>query len=203
MRSGFAAILILGLVMAAFALGGAFYLKQKSSPTPPINNQPIIKSSPQASSSPADETVHTDEGSANWKTYANSVLGYTIKYPEGYKIQPLDERDIEITRIGVKYGGQEGKVALGGMGILYKGDNGLDSNDEIAVMQTKPTTINGYQARQTLKKTETPYVDGIYITDSNNKRVVGIGINTAGDVGFEERTYIIFHQILSTFTFSR
>ena len=29
-----------------------------------------------------------------------------IKYPEGFKIEPLSERDIEITRIGVKYGGQ-------------------------------------------------------------------------------------------------
>ena len=78
MRRGFATILILGLVVAAFALGGAFYVKQRPSPTPPINNQPTIKSSPQASPSPLSSPADT----SNWKTYTNNEFNFEFKYPK-------------------------------------------------------------------------------------------------------------------------
>ena len=82
-RRGFAAILILGLVVAAFALGGAFYLKQRST------TQPIVKQSPQASPSPAETAdLKTYTIDTNKKTFTDNKYKYSFNYPSDFKTFP-------------------------------------------------------------------------------------------------------------------
>ncbi len=83
MQKGFAPIFLLIGVFVVAAISGAYYLgtlKNKSQPTPPPNS---ITSSqtPQATASPApDET-------ANWKSYIDTDLGITFKYPTTWEVK--------------------------------------------------------------------------------------------------------------------
>lgn len=85
LRNGYLAppvIIILALitfgVAATFILQTIFFAKDK---TPSSS----VKSSP---SPTTDETVYTDEGSANWKTYTNDKWEWKVTYPENWKIAP-------------------------------------------------------------------------------------------------------------------
>lgn len=68
---GFAGILILILIVAAVAAGGAFYLARQS--TLPLGGTATQSASPTPLA--ADETV-------DWKTYTSSKRGFSIKYPK-------------------------------------------------------------------------------------------------------------------------
>ncbi|PIR80340.1 MAG: hypothetical protein COU25_00640 [Candidatus Levybacteria bacterium CG10_big_fil_rev_8_21_14_0_10_35_13] len=138
---------------------------------------------------------------ANWKTYVNTVLGYEIKYPKDINIEKLNERDILVTRLDVPYGGQEGKVPTGGMTIYYRGDEGLEKGNDLPGDPATKTTINGFPALQVKYQQASPYINDIFISDLENKRVIRGSINTAGDRGYEESSYKTFSQILSTFRF--
>ena len=137
----------------------------------------------------------------HWKTFQNLTVGYTIQYPEGIEINQLSERDILVTRIGVPYGGQEGKVAFGGMSLFYRGEQGIERSPDLSGRQSERITINGYSAVRILDHPNRPYIDDIFIADSNNRRVIRGAINTAGDAGYEDCTYKLFHQILLTLRF--
>lgn len=163
-----------------------------------VNQQPTTTSPAVTQLSP----IPTVDTTANWKTYTNSVLGYTIKYPDGIKINKLSERDIEIIRVGVPYGGQEGKVATGGMIIYYRGNDGLEKGNDLPGAPSTAISINGYPALKVKYRETGPYVNDIFISDSENKRVVRAAINTAGDAGYEKNAFETFSQILSTFQFS-
>jgi hypothetical protein len=139
----------------------------------------------------------------HWKTFRNLTVGYTIQYPEGVEINRLSERDTLVTRVGVPYGGQEGKVPLGGMSLYYRGTEGLEGSYELLGWRSERITINGYPAVRILHKPSTPYLEDIFIADSNNRRVVRAAINTAGDAGFEESTYKLLHQVLMTLRFTQ
>lgn len=81
MSRGFAAILILGIVLAVLVLGTALYLKQTQKPLSVSNqittpNKIVPKQS--SSSAQSDET-------ANWKTYNDPQGEFTIMYPDNFK----------------------------------------------------------------------------------------------------------------------
>ena len=190
-------------------IGGAYYLGRNSvfkelnpsNPVPPPA-APVIQASP----TPNLYAEGTRSATANWKTYTNTVLGYEIKYPKDINIEKLNERDILVTRLGVPYGGQEGKVAAGGMSILSRGKEGLDKGIDLRIsnppFQETPTTINGFQAIKFKSTLTGPYAIDYFITDSNNERTVRVSIGTSGDKGYEESTFKTFNQILSTFQFT-
>ena len=75
-RRGFAApFILIGVLVLLLALGGAYYLG-KSSPSSPTLPQPTttIPLSP------------TADPTSNWKTYKNTKLNYSIKYPTDFNI---------------------------------------------------------------------------------------------------------------------
>jgi hypothetical protein len=198
------ALLVFVLFIVLMAGTGGYFLgrstRQSTSParlSQPLPNTTITRepaTTMQLFPEPPPEITH-------WKTFQNLAVGYTIQYPEGVEIKNLSERDILVTRVGVPYGGQEGKVELGGMSLYYRGGEGLEQGNDLPGMQSEGITVNRYPAVRVLHQPDTPYIDDIFIADSNNRRVLRVAINTAGDAGFEESTYKLFHQILSTLRF--
>jgi|SRR3990167_2064798 len=84
---GFALVVILIVSALVIGIGGTVaYLKYFTMTPPPpfpLSSPAQPPSSPTAQSPSPDETVYTeDTRSANWKTYKNSNLGFSIKYPE-------------------------------------------------------------------------------------------------------------------------
>lgn len=83
MKKGIVLPLLLILASAALILAAFFLLDNKSKTT---THNPTQTSSP----SPSDETIHTDEGSANWKTYTNSKYKYSFKYPPDLELKEIE-----------------------------------------------------------------------------------------------------------------
>lgn len=147
-------------------------------------------------------SANASSETAQWKIYQNTVVGYTIMYPEGIQISELGVRDILVTRIGVPYGGQEGKVPLGGMAIYFRGISGLEKGVDlwgsVPEIPWERTTVNGYPA---IRFTTGSYVVDYYIADLRNERMVRASIGTAGDIGYEESSFRAFEQIIQTIAF--
>lgn len=84
MRKGFAAILVLGLVVSIFVLGATFYFfKQNQKPpqntvnqitTPNTNRTPTLIT-------PTPKAMPSSDKTANWKIYTNEKYGFSIRYP--------------------------------------------------------------------------------------------------------------------------
>jgi len=146
-------------------------------------------------------TTTTADPTLSWKTYTNTSLGYTIRYPDTIDVKSLGERDLDVTRIGVKYGGQGGKVPYGGMAIYYRGSEGLEKGVDLPAPSTK-IAFNGQPALRAKYNETGPYQIDYFIADSQNKRVVRFLINTSGDTGYEKETFDIFNQMVSTFKFT-
>ncbi|MBI2020732.1 hypothetical protein HYS94_04985 [Candidatus Daviesbacteria bacterium] len=80
MQKGFAPLLIIvGILVVGLIAGGAYYLGSVGAPKP---QTPVVNQTPQPT---ADET-------ANWKTYTNENLEFTIKYPSDWTVHefPVD-----------------------------------------------------------------------------------------------------------------
>lgn len=77
-KKGFAAILILGAVLAVLVLGATVYLKQTQKPWNLPNQVTVPDKTTKPSPSP---TTQSDE-TANWKMYRNAEFGYEVKYPQ-------------------------------------------------------------------------------------------------------------------------
>lgn len=74
-QKGFAPIfIIVGILTIATVAGGAYYLGTRK----PVNVVP--SPTPVVTSSPSDASpISTDTGeTANWKTYSNSQIGYSV-----------------------------------------------------------------------------------------------------------------------------
>jgi len=75
---GFIIPLVLALIAFALAGGGAYvYTQQKQA-----NENVVITPNTQATST----TQNSATQSNNWKTYTNTALGFSIKYPTDWKI---------------------------------------------------------------------------------------------------------------------
>lgn len=76
MQKGFAPVLILvGILVIMAIAGGAYYfgkISNKPTPTPPLVTQ-------------TQPTKAVDE-TANWKTFVNTVYGYSISYPSDWSV---------------------------------------------------------------------------------------------------------------------
>ncbi|MFZ2167291.1 MAG: Ser-Thr-rich GPI-anchored membrane family protein [Minisyncoccia bacterium] len=77
---GFIVPLLLIVIALVFAGGGAYVYTQKKSEVPSVaQNLPVAASTAQTS----------DSKTADWKTYTNGALGFSIKYPTDWKIDSL------------------------------------------------------------------------------------------------------------------
>lgn len=91
------AIIILAVITLSFALvffinTQYFLRKHQSSPTPAPQYQSSPTASPQKS--PINETANPDSIGANWKTYTNDKLGFSLDYPQNWFINTDSEIDI-------------------------------------------------------------------------------------------------------------
>lgn len=87
MRKGFAAILVVGIVLAVLVLGITVYFK-KTQQSPSISNQITIPNTftPKQSPTPITQSDET----ANWKTYKNLEGNYSIQYPSGWALTVVE-----------------------------------------------------------------------------------------------------------------
>lgn len=90
MQKGLATILIVLILTGAITLaGGAYYLGTKRSET---LQERVDKQNPvapfAAPSQPPQSTPSTDE-TADWKTYTNTKVGFSLKYPPRYPDKPI------------------------------------------------------------------------------------------------------------------
>lgn len=73
-RRGFAQIIIVAVIALVFGAAAIFGYQKYIS-----RNDELI---PDKVPPLLNETVYTDEGSANWKTYTDQNLGFSLKYPQ-------------------------------------------------------------------------------------------------------------------------
>lgn len=88
-QKGLATIWIIIIVIIAVifgAIGGYYYLKNQEKETPAvIPTQTVSAQTTLSTTAPSVTTTPTNETS-NWKTYTNNEFGYSLKYPQDYKI---------------------------------------------------------------------------------------------------------------------
>lgn len=103
-QKGLAPVLII-VLLAVAALGGYFIYQQQIKPNLVActmdakicpDGSAVSRTSPkcefapcptsQSSPTPSDETANPDSIGANWKTYTNKQLGFSLKYPPNWKV---------------------------------------------------------------------------------------------------------------------
>jgi|SRR3989344_1379158 len=191
-------LILIGIIILVSVAGGVYYLGRSSKSAPSVA-QPVPTQAVKTTPSVSESTSSADM--TNWKTYTNSTVGYTIKYPQGFEIELIGDRDIIISRIGVPRGGQGGNQPFGFMVLYWRGDKGLPSGDDLPGALAENTTINGFSAVNKKYSTTSQYAKDVFIADKDNKRVIRASIATEGDKGYEESSFKVFNQILSTFKF--
>lgn len=200
-QKGLAPILIIVVILAIF-VGGYYLGQQKIKPVP---SRPTVQPSP----GPADETT-------NWKTYTDTELGFTFKYPDTYfKFQGDSKLGFFVATLAPE-GGDSPKFlgiddvwlsagSLSGVNTASL-DQYLESTSDYASAQKIPITmggINGYKVIYTFMvgpaeplKPQYTY-EGLVIKDSKlySVSMASWSKNTL------DRNKNTFNQILSTFRF--
>lgn len=190
MHRGFAPILVLTIGLAIIAAVSVIYFQLK--PKPSILPQPSSLATP----TPTDETVYTDPGSTNWKTYTTDK--FTFKYPSNLTVEERVRDFFVIVPVGATSAPQQG-VSI---------DARLTGN-----FTNFDTAVN--TAKQNLKDPQTKTIsNGVVLS---GKLGPGFGENlplTIALLRYKERAISVerlttdstvdiatFNQILSTFKF--
>lgn len=187
--------IIVGVLVIAVA-GGAYYLGRSTTPKPSATPN-VISQTPQPTptSSPVDET-------ANWKTYTNDRFGYSIKYPNIWKVYPEHFTD------GISIFGLQDPKYPGGQNILIEVDGNTSiSPKEYIVMNVAPISnpqkvssqdINGLKGEKWSFNSGRTIDDNyaIFLT-SKNKRYILIKELSNKDT-FSGYSSVI-DQVISTF----
>ena len=155
----------------------------------------------------SSETANPDLIGANWKTYKNSHLGFTIKYPEDWLINDCGGVDISLAPstqlLGVCESGSPGLILI---------QTGLDStNYADEIKQLNPSDYDNFQKtiiadkeaiKTSIVQKEDTYVPkgtkSITYSINFNGRVLRINYIQLPKWGDYSKT---FDQILSTFKF--
>jgi len=105
---------IIGIIIAAALIYGGYYLfinKQafpsQNTETSPIavvttSSTPTATNTPTASASASASATATADPYAGWKTYTNTNIGYSLKYPSDWKINEIDQYS-DLVGKNVKY----------------------------------------------------------------------------------------------------
>ncbi|MBI2597382.1 hypothetical protein HYW41_04455 [Candidatus Daviesbacteria bacterium] len=219
MQKGSALIFLLVGVLVIIVAGGAFYLgkltlRQNSSgqTTPKPSSVTAVQPTPQTTpvSSPSDET-------ANWKTYTDTQLGFSLKYPEGWIVESAGTPSGS-TRLN-NNNTNWGKIATEQNKKTYQV---IDDTFGVEIVRSSDPAYISDIGENRLIKSETTVVDGItgkkqYFRNSSEPRLgTGVAVkitrgkytySIAGGLTDQTQEYLdsqyakIFDQILSTFRF--
>ena len=178
----------LTIVLPLLLLGGAiwFFVSHPDVFNDEVKPKPIA----QISQSPSQI--------ANWKTYTNTKLGYSIKYPPDMTIDTSNNDAVDFHREGVGIGAGMG-INGHGMVIYYR-----TYGAETVESQSRPTErilINNYTAvRWTDNKT---CKEDIWIPNPNKQNTIRISFTTCAEKEpYDKTDFKLFNQILQTFKFT-
>lgn len=198
MQKGQALIFLLIGMLVIVALGGAFYLGRstisKPSPVPVATSQTTLSPTP---TQDASREPNSSTETANWKTYTNTKLNFSVKYPETWVFKESPE--------GSDFAPSENLLSISQseifspIFIFVKSVDNFDlSTQTLDQYQEKAITVGGISTKRISGITKqggqaTRRFTGVKM--KNNGKTYGI--ITVGD------SYIdIFDQILSTFKFT-
>lgn len=193
--------LLLIIIFLLLIGGGAYY----------VNNQSkIVISTPQPTSTsqptPVDET-------ANWKTYTNQRVGFSIKYPINWDVKSIDEADATINT--TYFGDPTIKSFTNNMLPLVTLVVKLDPNNEIKKIEEVPETesmsdvVGSFQTKDIVwRKITVDNINAVRTTHiycqsgqceavifKKGELVFGLTMNQG------EPDLQIFNSMLATFTF--
>ncbi len=190
-------ISIVGILLLIIVLGGAYFLgiisNQQSSQQ--VAQQEVVKPTP---ISAPDET-------ANWKTYINTKLGYSLKYPPDWGLRecPKDCDGGEGTQLlSPDISNVRGDVG----GYLKHYSIGIDKQqfefptEEFSITEE---VINNMTVTRHLEGGKGGIGGEFVVFKENNKRIVlnFTPYTTDFPDPLEDKFYAVFNQVLSTFEF--
>ena len=199
-KRGWLKWVLIYLTIAVLIYGGIYYYlatqQKKSSPYSTNSPTPTIS---QPSPTPDLYTEGTRSATANWKTYTNTKVGYTISYPEYFEIDTQNEEAVSIYRkediTNPKYDGM-GRCC--GMTIYFRNYGGID----VSGRPLEKTFVNEHTATRIADNPQ--YMEDIWVDNPNKKNTVRIGISTfAAKPPYDKDDFEIYNQILSTFKFTQ
>jgi hypothetical protein len=140
------------------------------------------------------------QGTENWQRYHNQSHGYSISYPQDFKvIEESDGRQVIFARppgvtTNPKYGGPGGQ----GMAIYTR-----SYDPEHAESQTRPTENTIVANYQALRWTDNPsYIEDIWVSDPDTNKSLRITISTfAEEVPYNKINFDLFLHMLDTLIF--
>ncbi len=179
-------LFLIGLITTVYNLGRNSVLKELN-PTAPV----IPPAGPVNQASP------TPDPTANWKTYVDSKLMFSVRYPEEITIlRKLPEGGVEFVRTSEA---KKDFREITRLSIYFRGEKGTDPNDAWKSECPKPCTEKNKNVSINnavgVKKTDS---DVYYLTNtSKTLPVIGLFISP----GINDKDFTVFNQILSTFKF--
>lgn len=206
-------VLIL-LIIIAVITGGMYYLgktKAKLTPSPmPITS---VKSTP------------TPNPTASWKTYTNTKLGYSVKYPSDFKLDTTSDiapcknlidcstADLVSFESAEKFGDVE--PLRYGFGVNYLNNTSHQDLKTLITKDLPPDIQNSFVLTQSIINKMTIYrttsIPGngdehVYFKNPNNdsyiELVYGPTPVAENPLPSQDKYYSIFNQILSTLKFT-
>lgn len=191
-------IIVLGVVLATAIVGIVAVQKRGASPAPAniavtantnitanVNANVTMNANSAVNTNTTTNTNTPDDTTADWKTYTNAELGYSIMYPPSWTVRPGDPASIDSSKeYTVEY--PEGYT----YGLIIKTQK--DPNEIGKLQDSKKLTINGTEATQG----EIPGIPDVTVTIIQKGSTI-LRISWAQTIPEQ-----IPRQILSTLTFT-
>lgn len=185
-------------IIAILAVAGAYFTRNKGL----FDNLPRI-----ISTSPSPISINTPSSTANWKTYTNTILGYSLKYPPEVTYKEISEYGEVVFYLKREEKIEYGFVSCPRLEMLYRSSWG-STPDAVAGEE-----LSGYED---IKKIRFNNVQGVKIEEldldyylgpadpSTNSTVIRASFTDFPYVissDSKENTLNIFDQIISTLKF--
>lgn len=170
-------------------------LKKEPSPTPV--SSPTLSPSPttQQSSSTTDEM-------ANWKTYKNALVGFSIKYPANAQLyEAIDSNGVGTVDIRISDDNLRISIAVKDVQaaqLLPSTFKSCSAKGEVSIL-----VIDGIESKKCVRKSSDGSITLIIVDDftRNGQVIYDIGLTPLQPRDNNLRAAEIFDQILSTFQF--
>lgn len=194
-QKGFAGIIIIIVVLILAGLGGAYYFGKASNKSPQYSfgvAEPDAKNLNDQSKKVIEEkavsTATSDSSVANWKTYSNNELGFSVEYPSNWATEDIYDRSGKLYGKGLK--GTEGEIRM----VWGSGFGGGCDQESHVNVQIQGETLDSCHF---INSNGTEDWKGLSKSFSNMSLLVQATANTPSSTN---RAIIL--KILSTFKFS-